>query len=479
MISKAIIPEQLRLLQDLFSRKSLDSIRYCVKDKELADFQTVAVAYAIIVKSCIIGLDTGKGKTVVAAGIMNIIHELYPNTKWVFICQRSNLETTFAKLKQDLINCKIVYSTAEESQLIQNFLYGEAKLADIIVLTYDNIKIPIVSDFLYQNRMLIKGMIADEAQVISQGVSQASNIISAMMSNIEYTFFLTATPLTISPAQIINLGFMLDRDLYGEIHLAEFVRGFEVRSDGRIVGYKNLENLESYLGLRYIYLNRDTEGCYKSIYLDCNSKPAYKDVKKADVNSIIKGDPDGEAIKRLTQFILSKMCEGKRGLVYINTNKNKDFVRDHLKASGIRVGILDGAHTNNGKKKGEAQTAFNGGELDVMLTNIVTGKDLPCDYIVFYELTFDFKQMIGRGVRTLGRFSLEIGFVIVKDTKDVDYFFENVYARGLLLKAICGKNIDELEHIKSLLFEDGCIPDSMLEIMMNDDNSTHEFTEEE
>lgn len=136
--------------------------------------------------------------------------------------------------------------------------------------------------------------------------------------------------------------------------------------------------------------------------------------------------------------------QGKRGVIYANRNVLKRALQKILSDSGFTVEILDGSLTATQKKKDAVHKHFLDNELDVLITNITTGKDLPCDFIIFYELTFDYKQMVGRGERGLEGKNLDIYFILTDSLYEMRYFYANVYQRGLLLERLCGKDMPEL-----------------------------------
>ena len=99
---------------------------------------------------------------------------------------------------------------------------------------------------------------------------------------------------------------------------------------------------------------------------------------------------------------------------------------------------------NTQQQKEKVHKQFLNNEFDVLITNITTGKDLPCDYVIFYELTFDYKQMIGRGERGLDGVDLDVLFIITDSVYEMRFFYANVYQRGILLEKLCGKDLPEL-----------------------------------
>ncbi len=453
--------EQIELLADLDQMGSMESLKYCVKGKELASFQTKAVAFGYITQSCVFSLDTGLGKTLIAAGLINIIKKVKPQWKWIFICQCSNLATTYAKLKEALYSCSIVYCDSTENRILNTFFTQKAASADVIVLSYEAITCPSVETFLFTNRHVFKGAFLDESQLISNLASHTSKLISAIMDSCVYRFALTATPLRINPDQVVNQVYMVDRHMFEGESMDTFMNKFKIWEDARVVGYRHLNTLQQLLSPRvFSYTRRELgiKGNYTPIADLVDTYGRYNDVPKADQLRVIKSDPKGPAMRELVDMVTYYKNQGKRGLIYANRNVVKTAVRDVLASRGISTDILDGYNTNTQQKKDAVHKAFLANKYDVLITNITTGKDLPCDYIIFYEQTFDYKQMVGRGERGLSGRDMDIVFILCSDTYEIQFFYNNVYQRGILLEELCSKDLSELKQVV-MQIEDQLGPD--------------------
>ena len=446
--------EQLNLFTDLANRGSMQSLKYSVRNKVLADFQTLTVAYCWIFKHILVSLDTGLGKTLIATALINISRAVDPECRWIYLCQNNNLKTTSDKLQDGLYNARVVYSNATETAILHNFFQGAAMSADVLVLPYNILINKAANDFLFLNRERFKGKICDESQVIGNSDSYTHKLVAGLLKQSEYSYMLTATPLRISPAQLINQLAILDRQAFQGVNIKAYLQNFMRYENGEFVGWENLEQMEEDILFNYISFTRkdlQMKGNYHVEIVWCDPKPEYLELQRMDTFSEICGDPEGPSIKALVELVEKKADAGQQGLIYVNRNVTKDLVKDKLEEKGIRVGILDGYHTSTDEKKEVQHKAYLARELDVLITNVSTGKDLPSDYICFYELTFDFKQMLGRGERGLQGKNMSIYFILVRGTAQVDYFYENVYSRGVFLEQLLGKDIEELKKAKTLI----------------------------
>lgn len=444
---------QIDLLRELFDRGSLDSLKHCVRDIDALDyFQTAAIAYALIAERCLLNIDTGLGKTLIAAGIMNVASTISSSLKWIYICQCSNLRTTAEKLKRCLYNKNLVYCDSTEEAILDTFFTLKCRNADVLVLSYEAVVQPSVEQFLFTNRASFKGIFLDESQMLSNLTSHTSRLVSAIINSCRYRILLSATPLRISVEQVINQIYMIDRAMFEDVNMQTFLNQFRVWSDRAIIGYRNLEYLQGMLMPRMLSISRSElqmRGNYTPMLYTCAS--ALPDT--ACITEVInyKMLTTSSTMIRLVALIAEYKKAGKRGIIYANRNILKQALYDGLKKAGFSVSIMDGSTTNTQKKKSEVHQKFLNKELEVLITNITTGKDLPCDYIIFYELTFDYKQMVGRGERGLSGSDLDIVFVLTDSLYEMRFFYANVYQRGLLLEKLCGKEMPELhEAVKQL-----------------------------
>ena len=421
--------QQRELFIDLCNRGSVQSLRYAVKDKILADFQTVCVAIALIMEKQLISLDTGLGKTLVATAIINILHKKYPGIKWLYLCQSSNLKTTCDKVESGLYTASCIWTGADKTSILKTFFKNDALSADVLILPYNILENKAVNDFLFRNRGLYQGVVVDESQTIGNDESYTFRLVDGLLNNTRFGYLLSATPLRVDPEQVCNQIAIMDRARYGHMRGDRFIARYRIVKDGQILGYQNLDELEELLLFACISYTRKSlnmKGKYNVQIVWCDPLEEYKTVSKMETFSKILGDPAGPTVHALVKLCCEKNLEGKKGLVYVNRTENKVMVQEALEQAGLRVGIMDGKFTNTQKKKEVVHQQYINGELDVLITNVSTGKDLPSDYICFYEMTFDFKQMLGRGERGLTGNNMDIVFILVRNTGLVDYFYKNM-----------------------------------------------------
>lgn len=448
-LKPTITVPQAYLVCDIEERGSCKSLKYAVKNKELADFQTTALAFATSIERCLISLDTGLGKTLVATGIINVLQEQYDGKfKWIIVVQNNNLLSTFKKIKDGIWNQKACVLDAVTASIEKLFARVDMLKYDIFIISYEAICNPIFNKFLYDNIEKFDGIIVDESHTIGNMASVGSKMVREVMQHMRFRYMLTATPMMVNPAQVINQIYMIDPDMFSDVDLKQYKRQFEVRENGRVTGFKDLDDLQEDIAWRYLGATRKdlgVKGNHTVRVIMPDPKPEYLELKKMDTFLGIKADYAGPAMQAFMQLVLDKKARGEIGVAYVNLNKTKVNVAKYFEEAGIRVGILDGMTTNTNEKKEKVHQAFLNGEYDILLTNITTGRDLQCNYLVFYELTYDFQQYLGRGERGLQGNDLDIIFFIVKDTEEVTYFHDNMLERAEMLELIGQKDVDTLK----------------------------------
>lgn len=442
------------ILNDLLTKREnayVEELKFCVKNRVLAPFQTRLLAYALINKRCILSADTGLGKTGLACGLINCVNQKQPSMKWILVCPAFNLVQTYEELEQSLYTAKVVCSDNQEWNRL-SFMELSLKDWDVAVLSYEALANLDIQNYLLSNREFIQGLIIDESQLICNLNGTTSVMLESMAIQMEYMVMLTATPIRVNVGQFIKQIHMLDRSVFGD-EVNNAVRYYtKYNEEMKPVGVTHLARLLDEVSGHYISVTRDElglKGDYSVNAILCTPRKDYSEVLRKDVPRLVKGDYDGCAMKALYDEVSRFNNQGLKGLIYINLNENKDKVKRYLKDRGIDSEIFDGQHTKTKAQKERVKEKFINGEVNCLITNLTVGVNLQCDYIIFYELTFDFKQMLGRGERGLKANNLQLSFIVVDNSDDVLIFYENVYNRAKLLGKVCGKDVKEIEEAYS------------------------------
>ena len=440
--------QEIALLEELETRGSHRVLKGIVKGMELDDFQTYTLAKCIIAKSVLVSLDTGTGKTIIAIGLMNYLKAVYGKEfHMVYICEKNNLSQTVKKIEEGS-NLTCISMTGEKESVAEAVKYKNPMNYDVIIFTYQALESMEVVKFFIKNKDSFVGIIVDESHNLGNEETVLSRAVSGMCRWVKYRTFLTATPLTTKLEQSVNQLKILDDAMVQDVR--RFVNKYAVRDteSGQITGYKNLEQFRVEFRYRYVNYTRDMlgmRGNYNIQVADCEPTEYQMECSKEK----IKSDMSGEHMRVLVKMLEKYKDEGKKGLIYINIDYNKDIAMSVLQEEGFRLEMLDGRVPH--WRRDEIRGRYNNGEFDFLITNLTRGSDLPSDYIIFYELTNDIKQMIGRAERGLEGTDLDVVFLVVRGTKEEGYFRENIYKNAILLRDAMGKDVSEIERARLLI----------------------------
>lgn len=439
--------ERFELTTALHETKSCEELRFAAKGIILQELQTYCAMYGLINERCIISTDTGLGKTAIAASIFNVLQNKYPTLKGIIVAPSYGITQITEEFQKFLYDAKVFYTNAQANSI--HFITElESVSWDLLVLSYEAVTSTALQQYLLSHLDMLDFLVIDESQLLANLAGTTSNILYSMCKQMRFVYMLTATPIRVSIRQFINQMYILDRDIFDGRTLNEMIRHFTRYDDcGVECGSTNVEELLDICWDRYISCTRAEWGLKGNYIVEVawvNAGGAYDGIHKVHGMQAIKGDMDGQAIQALLQLLQKYLAEGKKGLVYINTNETKKKVQNFLGQHGIEVAIFDGHHTNTLRKKSIAKESFNSGDIHCMITNMTTCLNLDCDFVILYESTFDTKQFIGRGERGYRKKDLIIAYVLVKDTVDEDYFYDNVYKRAVELQTVCGKDMEEI-----------------------------------
>lgn len=441
-----ITENQFIKLKELSIRGSMQSLKNIINVFTLDDFQTFSLACAHILERAVISLDTGLGKTLIAGGLINLD---ISDSRWLFVVKNNNLIQTVTKLRSIVNADRVVqYSSGTVEQI--TYLIQNCRSNAVILITYDTLNNLDFLNFIFTIRNSFSGIIIDESHNIGNKGSNRSEMLKHMMRNcFRYQYMLTATPLSIDPFQIINQINMIDQELVPDPE--ELAMQYTCYQNGKVTGYHNLDELAHRISMRYISFTRaelGLKGNYNLKLWLCDAPEGCEIPDNKDKLKAIKKCADNVCVNKVVELVEFYKRLGLRGLIYANLTEYKDMLLEQLK-DVCSVAILDGRVSSIDKRK--IQQEFNAGKYTVLISNLEEGQDLPCEFIIFYELSVRYKQFIGRGERGLSGRDLEIHFVMVDKSYEVEFFYRNIYKRSLLLEMLCKKDVSEIKEIAKQL----------------------------
>lgn len=425
--------EHLNFVNKISNLKSAHAIRNILNGYVLEDFQCVDVLTALARKESIIGHDTGMGKTLIASAIIKALHNENPERKSLVVVKRNQFEQTPKKIRE-ATGLKVIAISSSDNDL-RNKMYNAKFLQyDVVMISAEVLNDVLSIGLLHRARKYFTCMIIDELHEFTNfNEADRAFMLEAMLGCMEYKIGLTATPMTTNLEQFTRALAMLDRETY-----ADYRKTKSLLSKGQL----DLEQED-----KGIYIRRTRTGLgIANDYVTHVHKtsPHGHQIGASGINmfNITKGEGANNQVRELIRIINSEL--GK-GLVYIRHHAIRRFVERELQKEGIAYATINGLV--NGKERGEIMKAFNEGKEDapkVVLTSVTTSLDLDCDFVIFYEFTVDAKQMIGRAERGLVPKTINIHFIFVEETDEMNYFLENIYKRSIVVQQVLRRNYNEL-----------------------------------
>lgn len=435
----------LLLLSELAKQDSYEPILGSCYGKILTKEQLAATVFSLIIKKNIISFDTGLGKTVIASALINLVLE--KEGRALFILKRTTMEELYKKIKESCkksIRCGNI--TNEQSVIDKMICKRKADTCNLLVISSDSLANNEVNNYLYGVRNSLTIVIVDEMHLFSNLTSVESRLMDKLMNKSEYSFALTATPFQRDIIQLINTGYMLNNNVFGGKKPREMYNVFTEYRDGKVTGYKNLEMLKKIMSK--IMFNVTREMLNIEVDKKCKihlvrGKEEWRNKRGNEAFRMIKADTESQPYYKLCELLTTHVGAGRKGLVYINLNEIKSVIFEKLKLLGFRVDIVDGTISNK-KDRERTKERYRRGDIDVLIINTVASLDLEGDFVIFYELTLQYTQMIGRLCRTYEDKQIFIDFIIAEGTYEETFFKNNVYSKVKLLSEICDKDSREL-----------------------------------
>lgn len=188
----------------------------------------------------------------------------------------------------------------------------------------------------------------------------------------------------------------------------------------------------------------------KGIIVWIDPMPYQIEAEYSELSDLCKGEGATEQAEALAQLI--QFNQGKRGLVYINRHKVREWVLPFLDKAGISYRCINGRTPNDERE--EILKEFNEDKsVDIIITSVTEALDLDCDYVIFYEFTSNIKQMIGRAQRGFTDKNLFVFYMITDKTKEVDYFYNNIYKHCEVASYVLRKDYSEVLDLEDELLE--------------------------
>lgn len=429
------------LEKKLCSMKSCKAVSKVLEQDNLHDLQSIDVLKMLAHKHAIAIYDTGLGKTFLASAIMKMLHNKEHKSKFIMFVTKNQLLQTPYKIKR-LTNFDVICTDGTKDS-IQNFI-GKAMDYDVTLATYSCLASQAFLDFFFEHRNDYNCIIVDEAHKLNNFVTaDVGAKLYEIIKKFEYAYALTATPITTDIEQLARLASIFDSETYHDYHglqMAFKYNSYRISDDPCF----------------FVSRNADAFGRVTAphgIIVWTDPMPFQIDAEYSELSDLCKGEGATEQAEALAQLIQFNKSNGnERGLVYINRHKVREWVLPFLDEAGITYRCINGKTPNDERQK--TLKEFNEEKtVDVVITSVTEALDLDCDYVIFYEFTANIKQMIGRAQRGFTDKDLFVFYIITDKTKEVDYFYNNVYKRCEIASYVLRKDYSEVLDLEDELLE--------------------------
>lgn len=378
----------------------------------LTSEQTIGVAYLYYAGRALLGDEVGLGKTVMTAGLINLLKRGNPNFRCCFLTEKTSVDQIRKKLIKFTGDYVELVESAEAGVLNKFLTENMFELKHSFVGSHSLLA---NSEFLYYlSRHPVDLLVIDEGAVLRKTTHTYYKAVKALSDYIGRIVILNATPLETGAKDIYNQLKLLDKSFMPTV--ADFESAFCRKSKkafGKgfdIVGYKNCEVFKEAICLRYLARTRDdtgaTIGDNKVNVCFVPMSPVQKELsRKTTLHQMLADYPTGVdftvpyntsttgKLEALISLFQSELNTDSRVLIYCRYIECQKQMVEELNNIGCKCVVLNG--TTKVKQRAKIIDDFNMGAYSVMITNIARGIDLEdCDVCIMYTLDPNPQKMV-------------------------------------------------------------------------------------
>lgn len=391
-------------------------------DVEMPSFQLAGMESVFENKKMLLAFDTGTGKTFAYSGIVRGLLNANPDGKHILVIINDSVPQVPNDVRSlTSVSVETFDGTGESAGRLRYFW----DRTSIICLTLEALRVFPLVKFLFDHLPEIESFTIDEAHHVSNwDSSDTAFMVRALVRCTPYVIELSATPMTRTSKQYYRLMNLLDRNM----------------SPHRDETY-----LDKYVN-RYLPVNReeyDIKGNYKPTLEVVTPTLDQMQPQKGIVFKKIKGTGAVPQADKLVEVVRDRLERGQRVLVYLHYHDTREWVEYNFRVRGIDFVSLHGRLRGRAERQ-EVLNQYKSGKVDVLITSVTESLNIDADVVIFYEFTTLVKQVIGRAHRGLQGKTLEIVFIITKDTDEVEFFLKYIYQRSLTIQKLLNKDYSEL-----------------------------------
>lgn len=428
------------MFEEMQSCHALDKI---LPNAKLEDVQIMGVLKAIYRKRALILFDVGMGKTYMSAAYIKMLLNDNPENRFIFLIKHLQNVQTPRELEH-LTGVPVLSVSDARASTIKHLKENPDVLNyKVLILTHDFLLSQAGIDYLYSIRKAYTGIIVDEAHNLNNSRdSRSGAILKAICSNFEYRLGLTATPVVSDIKQLARLANIFDGDTYPDVN--------KLTNDLKKGRFSILEDPEFFIEKSRKSIGIKEEIIGDVVWVDPQPNQRYSVGNK--MHKLCKSTGAVNQAETLAEFIRAR--KGHKGLVYIREHEKREWVLPFLEEAGIKAVCLNG-HTPDEERIREQKRFNETNEIDVIITSLTESLNLDCEWVMFYEMTANVQQMLGRAYRGLYDKKLYVYFMLTRDTGEAAYFVENIYKNAVDVQTSVNKCYTAIYDVYNKIIESG------------------------
>ena len=386
--------------------------------------QTIGVAFMYIAKKCILGDSVGMGKTVMTAGLVNLLSTEAKNFGKKFRCLVLTEKNSATQFRAEMVKFTGEYTRliqSGEKDVVSKFIMNnppDTQLDYNIVGTHALLTTPAFISWMRQAKMLTSKMpfdllVIDESSVLGSSKSQVSDGFMSIAKDFDRIVFLNATPFETKLDVFYNQLNALDPKLlptksnFTSRYVVMDYRGMYPKPSGR---YKNQEEFKRLIRYRYFARTRRDKGAIQS---DCDGRlimsslsEKQKELMKRTVSykfvydcptyldhSIEFNSENVPKLASLRNLLREECADAESVLIYTYHKEPQRYLREWLEKLGYSCRVLNG-DTSDSDRFGIIN-GFKNGAFQILITNVQKGLNFgKCDYCIFYSFNANPSAMI-------------------------------------------------------------------------------------
>ncbi|EIN15189.1 Hypothetical protein, putative helicase [Mycoplasmopsis agalactiae 14628] len=315
--------------------------------KKLYSYQEQALNYALKLRRCLLALDMGLGKTLVACHWLKYVKTNKLNS--IIICDPIKLKDWENEVKETMPNAKVfvVNDKKTKEQFIDMTKHSET----IFIVSYG-----IFRNLVFKVRNLIRhfvNVVVDESQVLKAPNTKISKALLALNNNINYLLLLSGDPISTGYENLyvqMKLLRCFDETITYSEFFENFVRYKLVNNGSQyfklITGYRNIDYLMKLLHSKAYFLK--TEQAIelpekRAFKYESQINKEYKELKKNRVLNVGDGIFSADSLIKLfhgLRMLSSGVIKDDSGHMHLVDKQKIEQLRYLINSSNYNFSIF-------------------------------------------------------------------------------------------------------------------------------------------